>query len=75
MRLFVENALSPEPRAGLVDEIVAYRTANPPDGAGWYAQAGAGAAHDAMERLGEIRVPTLVVTAPPTTSSTRATRR
>jgi pimeloyl-ACP methyl ester carboxylesterase len=61
MRLFVENALSPEPPQGLVDEIVAYRTANPPDGAGWYAQAGAGAAHDALTRLGEIRVPTLVV--------------
>jgi pimeloyl-ACP methyl ester carboxylesterase len=61
MRLFVENALSPEPPQGLVDEIVAYRTANPPDGAGWYAQASAGAAHDALARLGEIRVPTLVV--------------
>jgi pimeloyl-ACP methyl ester carboxylesterase len=61
MRLFVENALSPSPPDGLVDEIVAYRTANPPDGAGWYAQASAGAAHDAMARLGEIRAPTLVV--------------
>jgi pimeloyl-ACP methyl ester carboxylesterase len=61
MRLFVENALSPSPPDGLVDEIVAYRTANPPDGAGWYAQASAGAAHDAMARLDEIRVPTLVV--------------
>jgi pimeloyl-ACP methyl ester carboxylesterase len=61
MRLFVENALSPEPPEGLVDEIVAYRTANPPDGAGWYAQAQAGAAHDAMARLGEIRMPTLVL--------------
>ena len=27
---------------------------NPPDPAGWYAQAGAGAAHDALARLGEI---------------------
>jgi pimeloyl-ACP methyl ester carboxylesterase len=61
MRLFVENALSPSPPEALVGEIVAYRTANPPDGAGWYAQATAGAAHDAMDRLGEIRVPTLVV--------------
>ena len=61
MRLFVENALSPSPPDGLVDEIVAYRTANPPDGAGWYAQASAGAAHDALGRLGKIRVPTLVV--------------
>jgi 3-oxoadipate enol-lactonase len=61
MRLFVENALSPEPPQGLVDEIVAYRTANPPDGAGWSAQASAGAAHDASARLGEIGVLTLVV--------------
>ena len=61
MRLFVENALSPEPPEGLVDEIVAYRLANPPDPAGWYAQAQAGAAHDAMARLGDIGVPTLVV--------------
>jgi pimeloyl-ACP methyl ester carboxylesterase len=61
MRLFVENALSPAPPPGLADEVVAYRTANPPDPAGWYAQAGAGAAHDAMARLGEIRVPTLVI--------------
>jgi pimeloyl-ACP methyl ester carboxylesterase len=61
MQLFVENALSAEPPAGLVDEIVAYRMANPPDPAGWYAQASAGAAHDAFARLGDIRVPTLVV--------------
>jgi pimeloyl-ACP methyl ester carboxylesterase len=61
MQLFVENALSPEPPPRLVDEIVAYRMANPPNPAGWYAQASAGAAHDALARLGEIRVPTLVV--------------
>jgi 3-oxoadipate enol-lactonase len=58
---FVVNALSPDPPAELVAEIVAYRTANPPDPAGWWAQAGAGAAHDAMARLGAINVPTLVV--------------
>ncbi len=61
MRLFVVNALSPDPPEELVEEIVAYRTANPPDPAGWWAQAGAGAAHDALARLGEIGVPTLVV--------------
>jgi pimeloyl-ACP methyl ester carboxylesterase len=61
LRLFVENALSPDPPPALVDEIVAYRTANPPNGAGWYAQAAAGATHDAFDRLGEIGVPTLVV--------------
>jgi 3-oxoadipate enol-lactonase len=61
LRLFVENALSPKPRPGLVDEIVAYRVASPPDPAGWWALAGAGATHDAMARLGDIRVPTLIV--------------
>jgi pimeloyl-ACP methyl ester carboxylesterase len=61
MQLFVKNALSPEPPSGLVDEIVAYRMANPPNPAGWYAQASAGAAHDALARLGDIRAPTLVV--------------
>ena len=61
MVMFVKNALSSEPPAGLVDEIVAYRMANPPDPAGWYAQASAGAAHDALARLGDIRAPTLVV--------------
>jgi pimeloyl-ACP methyl ester carboxylesterase len=61
LQQFVVNALSPDPPAELVDEIVAYRAANPPDPAGWYAQAAAGGAHDAMARLGEIRVPTLVV--------------
>jgi 3-oxoadipate enol-lactonase len=58
---FVVNALSPDPPAELVQEIVAYRAANPPDPGGWWAQAGAGAAHDALARLGAIHVPTLVV--------------
>jgi pimeloyl-ACP methyl ester carboxylesterase len=61
LRLFVVNALAQDPREELVDEIVAYRAAHPPDPAGWYALAGAGATHDAAARLGEIRVPTLVV--------------
>jgi 3-oxoadipate enol-lactonase len=61
LRLFVVNALSPEAPAELVQEIVAYRAANPPDPAGWWAQAGAGAAHDASTRLGEITAPTLIV--------------
>ena len=60
-RRFVVNALSPDPPEELVDEIVAYRAAHPPDPAGWFALAGAGAAHDASARLGEIGVPTLVV--------------
>ena len=52
---------SPEPPAGLVDEIVAYRAANPPDGAGWYAQAARARRTTRLARLGEIRAPTLVV--------------
>jgi 3-oxoadipate enol-lactonase len=60
-RRFVDNALAPDAPVALVDEIVAYRQAHPPDPAGWYALAGAGAAHDAAARLGEISVPTLVV--------------
>jgi pimeloyl-ACP methyl ester carboxylesterase len=58
---FVVNALAPDPPAELVQEIVAYRVANPPDPAGWRALAGAGAAHDALGRLSAIQVPTLVV--------------
>jgi pimeloyl-ACP methyl ester carboxylesterase len=61
LRLFVLNALSPDAPDELVEEIVSYRVANPPDGAGWWAQVGAGATHDAMARLGTISVPTLVV--------------
>jgi pimeloyl-ACP methyl ester carboxylesterase len=61
LRLFVVNALSPDPPAELVEEIVAYRAANPPHPAGWWAQAAAGAAHDAMARLGAIHLPTLIV--------------
>jgi|1186.fasta_scaffold32305_2 3-oxoadipate enol-lactonase len=60
-RRFVDNALAPDAPAALVDEIVAYRRAHPPDPAGWYALASAGAAHDAAARVGEIGVPTLVV--------------
>ena len=51
----------PMPHAGARRRDRRVPAANPPDGAGWDAQAGAGAAHDAMARLGEIRVPTLVV--------------
>jgi 3-oxoadipate enol-lactonase len=60
LRRFVENALGPDAQ-GLVDGVVEYRTANPPDLGGWQAQAAAGATHDALERLAELRSPTLVV--------------
>lgn len=61
LRRFVVNALAPDPPAELVDEVFRYRVANPPDPAGWQAQAAAGATHDALSRLGELRMPTLVV--------------
>jgi pimeloyl-ACP methyl ester carboxylesterase len=60
LRRFVVNGVARDTSNALVDEIIAYRAANPPDPAGWWALAGAGATHDAFERLGEIRVPTLV---------------
>ena len=61
LRRFVENALSPDAPATLVDEIVALRTANPPDPAGWQAQAAAAAVFDGFDRLAEIAAPTLVL--------------
>jgi 3-oxoadipate enol-lactonase len=59
LRRLVENALAPGASQALVDEVVAYRQAHPPDPAGWAAQAAAGAAWDGR---GPIRAPTLVVT-------------
>ena len=61
LRRLVENALG-DPRPELVDEVLAYRRAHPPDTAGWMAQAAAGATHDALDRLASIKAPTLVVT-------------
>lgn len=61
LRRFVENALGDGSSPELVERIVAYRTANPPDLAGWQAQAAAGTTHDALPRLGEIEAPTLIV--------------
>lgn len=58
MRRFVENALASDQ---LVDEITELRLTNPPDPVGWQAQAAAGVTHDAFDRLGEIRAPTLVL--------------
>ena len=61
LRRFVENALGDGSSPELVERIVAYRTANPPDPAGWQSQAAAGAMHDALRRLGRIEAPTLIV--------------
>jgi len=59
LRRFVENALAPG--SPLVDEVLAYRQAHPPDPAGWAAQAAAGASWDADGRLARIAAPTLVL--------------
>jgi 3-oxoadipate enol-lactonase len=61
LRRFVENALEPEPEPELVERIVQLRTANPPDPAGWTAQAGIWAGFDAWDELPDVTAPTLVV--------------
>lgn len=61
LRRFVENALAPDPRAEIVEHILAHRlrTAQPVEA--WSAQAAAGATFDAWERLPALAAPTLVV--------------
>ena len=59
LRRFVENAMVA--RGELVEEIYRRRLASPPDPVGWQAQAAAGATFDALDRIGGIAAPTLVV--------------
>lgn len=59
LRRFVENALGNDPAPALVEDLFARRVANPPDPAGWQAQAAAGAAFAGVD--GEIAAPTLVL--------------
>lgn len=59
LRRFVENALGEDPPAELVDELFARRVANPPDPAGWQAQAAAGMTFQGVD--GEITAPTLIL--------------
>lgn len=61
LRRFVENALDPEPEPALVERIVALRMLNPPDPAGWAAQAAIWSTFDAWDDLPSIAAPTLVV--------------
>lgn len=61
LRRFVENALAPDAPEALVDEIYALRLANPPDQAGWAAQAAAANTFDGWERLPGIAAPTLIL--------------
>lgn len=60
LRRFVENALGADPPAALVDELYRLRVANPPDPAGWQAQAAAGLTFAGVD--GEITAPTLILT-------------
>jgi 3-oxoadipate enol-lactonase len=59
MRRFVENAVSA--RGELVETLVARRAANPPDPAGWQAQAAASATFDAWGRVAAIDKQTLLL--------------
>jgi 3-oxoadipate enol-lactonase len=61
LRRFVENALADDAPEELVGRIYAYRLASPPDPAGWQAQAAAGAGFDALDRIGGIGSPTLIL--------------
>lgn len=59
LRRFVENALGADPPAGLVDDLFARRVANPPDPAGWQAQAAAGTTFPGVDA--PIAAPTLIL--------------
>jgi pimeloyl-ACP methyl ester carboxylesterase len=61
LRRFVENALAGGAPEELVGRIYAHRLASPPDPAGWQAQAAAGAGFDALDRIGGIAAPTLIL--------------
>jgi 3-oxoadipate enol-lactonase len=61
LRRFVENALADDAPDQLVGRIYEHRLASPPDPAGWQAQAAAGAGFDALDRIGGIAAPTLIL--------------
>lgn len=61
LRRFVENALAPGAPDDLVERILAHRLQTAQPLAAWAAQAAAGAAFDAWERLPSLRSPTLVL--------------
>lgn len=60
LRRFVENALGTDAPQPLVEELVRLRTANPPDPAGWQAQAAAGTTFAGVDST--IEAETLIVT-------------
>lgn len=61
LRRFVENALAPGEDDAIVERILAHRLATAQSPLAWAAQAAAGAAFDAHDRLSAIAAPTLVV--------------
>jgi pimeloyl-ACP methyl ester carboxylesterase len=60
LRRFVENALAADASAELIQELYERRVANPPDPAGWQAQAAAGLTFQGVDAA--ITAPTLIVT-------------
>jgi pimeloyl-ACP methyl ester carboxylesterase len=58
---FVENALATGADDELVERIFRLRLEHPPNPDGWQAQAAAGATFDALDRIGGIRAPTLIL--------------
>jgi 3-oxoadipate enol-lactonase len=60
LRRFVVNALGGDPDEELVEQLYALRLANPPDPAGWQAQAAAGLTFAGVDAA--ITAPTLVLT-------------
>jgi pimeloyl-ACP methyl ester carboxylesterase len=61
LRKFVENALAPNPPDGIVERILAHRIETAQPFSAWLAQAAAGAAFDAWDRLPGLEAPTLVL--------------
>jgi pimeloyl-ACP methyl ester carboxylesterase len=59
LRRFVVNALGADPPEALVEELFALRLSNPPDQAGWQAQAAAGMGFQGVEAA--ITAPTLIL--------------
>ena len=61
LRQFVENALAPEPNEEIVERILRHREATAQPFDAWSAQAAAGAAFDALDRVAGIAAPTLIL--------------
>jgi len=61
LRRFVENALAPEPDQEIVERILRHREATAQPLEAWTAQAAAGAAFDALDRVAGIAAPTLIL--------------